>query len=1500
LRVLLLAWLAVGAVVTGTAASDVVPPALKQKALTEGSVPVIVQLQSPFVPEALLDVASAAGQQQGIRGLQAAVLSYLATHAHRVHHLYETIPLLALEVGPDALRVLEALPWLVARVDEDALAAPALNESGPLVEAVLAWAAGFEGTGAVVAVLDTGVDGAHPFLAGKVVEEACFSRGQDGFVNGVGNCPNGLDSQLGPGSAIPCTYAVAGCRHGTHVAGIAAGASGIARGAQIMAVQVFSRFTGSANCGSGEDPCALSFTSDYIAGLERVYSLRTTRNIVAVNMSLGGSAFVSPCDSDPAKPIIDNLRAAGIATVIASGNNSLSNGLSSPGCISSAISVGSTGDGSLGAVVDQVSSFSNSATFLSLLAPGQWISSSIPGGGYQNFQGTSMATPHVAGAWAVIKQRSPAASVSTVLGALQSTGLPVTDPRNGVTKRRIRIAQALATFGGGGGGAAPDPPAGLQQFRPDGLTTIPIGGPAPEAIVIVKGTVSDPGGQTVRLQVEARPVGTAFNGAPTHESGLVTSGTAATVTVAGLAAGSDYHWRARAVDADGATSAWVAFGGNAETAPDFTVVSAAPLLTASPDTVAPGGSVSGSWSGIPSPAATDWIGLYAVGASDFSFLAWTYVSCEQAPLVARPSGSCVLVVPASVGPGSYQLRLFTSDSFTRIATSNPISVGGSNPLPVAPTGLAQLRADGVTAIGVGGATPEATVQLGGTVSDPLGQTVRLQVEVRPIATSFNGTVTHESGLVGSGASVKATVSGLAAGTSYHWRARTTDSQGASSAWVSFGGNSEIAPDFVVSPNAAPGSPAGLGQFRTDGTTPIAVGGATTETAIVVKGTVTDVDAGQTVKLQVEVRAVGTPFSNAFTHESALGSSGGVASVTVNGLAGGPAFHWQARAVDSQGGASPWGSFGGNAESAGDFTVTALGPTLTASPTSAAPGASVTATWSGIASAAAADWIAMARQGTPDTQYIVWTYVSCTLTPVSPRPSGSCALQVPVSAAAGAYELRFFSNDGFGRLATSNPFTVGNETPPAGPAGLAQVRTDGVTPIAAGGSTPETAVFLRGTVSDPASQTVKLQVEVRPLGTAFANAMTHESGFVASGAMASATVAGLAGGVSYHWQARAVDVAGGASAWTSFGANAESAADFSVTVVNAPPAVPASLDQFRSNGTTTIGVGGSTPETTVVLKGSVSDPDAGQTVKLQVEVRPLGTAFSNAMTHEGALVSSGGVATATVTALVAGTGYHWQVRAVDSLGGASVWVAFGGNAESAADFSVTGAVNTPPGAPTALGQFRANGTTSIGVGASTPESTVILRGTVSDPDAGQTVRLQVEVRPLSTAFSNAMTHESSPVTTGSPASATVGSLTTGTGYHWQARTVDSLGQASTWVAFGGNAESVADFTVAAASGPSLAASPASVAAGGNVIATWSGIASPAGADWIAVAAVGDPDAVYVAWTYVNCAQVPGPPRAAGSCAIPIPAGTPPGAYELRLYANNGLLRLATSNPITITP
>jgi hypothetical protein len=231
------------------------------------------------------------------------------------------------------------------------------------------------------------------------------------------------------------------------VAGIATGSgasagqtfSGVAPGAQIMAVQVFSKFTSVADCGLFNTPCVGAYTSDLIAGLERVYAVHGTRNIASVNLSLGGGSFSAACDGEPEKAIIDTLRSVGIATVVAAGNDGSPTALASPACISSAVSVGST------TKTDAVSSFSNVTPFMSLFAPGDEILSSVTGGGYAVLSGTSMATPHVAGSWAVLKQAAPNATVDQMLGALQSTGVPITDTRSGtpVTRPRIRVDLAL-------------------------------------------------------------------------------------------------------------------------------------------------------------------------------------------------------------------------------------------------------------------------------------------------------------------------------------------------------------------------------------------------------------------------------------------------------------------------------------------------------------------------------------------------------------------------------------------------------------------------------------------------------------------------------------------------------------------------------------------------------------------------------------------------------------------------------------------------------------------------------------------------------------------------------------------------------------------------------------------------------------------------------------------------------------------------------------------------
>ncbi len=412
-------WLAVWAILgsaAGARASG--PPPLR----------VIVTLDVAAVAEARLGSARLiADQRARIRQRRRRLEQALAASGVRVLRGYERLPLVALEVPHADLPALAARDE-VLEITGDRWFRPQLRESTQLIEAPVPWLHGYDGAGWHVAVLDTGVDAGHPAFEGRVDMEACFSA--------VGDCPGGATEASGPGSATPC--AAPGCHHGTHVAGIVAGRdaifTGVAPGAHLIAVQIFSELSGDI-CGGGT--CPLAFTSDIVSGLEYVYGLRDQVQIAAVNMSLSGGSFVSQAQCDlentPARVAIDQLRAAGIATVVAAGNSGLVDALGAPACISSAISVGSTTKAGL------VSAFSNSASFLDLLAPGSRITSALPGGVFGTMSGTSMASPHVAGAWALRRELAPEASVDDVLMALKSTGAMIFDPGNALELPLIQL-----------------------------------------------------------------------------------------------------------------------------------------------------------------------------------------------------------------------------------------------------------------------------------------------------------------------------------------------------------------------------------------------------------------------------------------------------------------------------------------------------------------------------------------------------------------------------------------------------------------------------------------------------------------------------------------------------------------------------------------------------------------------------------------------------------------------------------------------------------------------------------------------------------------------------------------------------------------------------------------------------------------------------------------------------------------------------------------------------
>ena len=419
---------------------------LIDSARQNGSIHVIVGLQTAFVAEGRLPESDSLKQRLEIKQAQNYFLSRFQSFTVRNEKLFEYIPFVAFEADAAALVEMRG-DALIASIQEDEIADAALAESTPIVGANTAWASGFTGSGQTVAILDSGVDKNHTFLSGKVISEACYSSTN---ASSTSVCPGGVTESTAPDSGLNCPVATDGCAHGTHVAGIAAGksqtVSGVAKDANIIAIQMFSQFTSASSCGTAT-PCARYWTSDLIRALERVRTLANTMpNIVAVNLSLQtGQQFASNCDASHAatKAAIDNLRSVGIATIICAGNFSFTNALTAPACISTSISVGSTDDGSLSTTADVVSNFSDSSPLLHLLAPGRWISSSIPGNSFSNYSGTSMATPHVVGAFAILKQKNPNATIDRILNALIVSGQPITDSRNGIVKPRLRTGNAL-------------------------------------------------------------------------------------------------------------------------------------------------------------------------------------------------------------------------------------------------------------------------------------------------------------------------------------------------------------------------------------------------------------------------------------------------------------------------------------------------------------------------------------------------------------------------------------------------------------------------------------------------------------------------------------------------------------------------------------------------------------------------------------------------------------------------------------------------------------------------------------------------------------------------------------------------------------------------------------------------------------------------------------------------------------------------------------------------
>ncbi len=358
------------------------------------------------------------------------------------------------------------------------------------------------GTGSeyATAIIDSGIRGTHDFFTtlgtvfdastnpSRVILEYCQSGGLpivDGFGNyildglghrlyqGISMCSGNESSPTiingftyysntivattasSPAASAPCLGEYPGfdtdCRHGSHVAGIAAGTaasysgtaySGIAPASPIISFNIFTKYTDASVCGSG-DPCLAATDADILSALSQLENLVVEgEKVGSVNLSLGGAAYANQSQCDQNNILyyyaFQRLRTLGVPVIVAAGNNGYVNGISSPGCVSTAYSVGATTITSPG--VDQIASYSNIASFIDYLAPGTLLTSanSDTASGFFSLSGTSMATPIVAGAFTVLRSLFdgthapyPYRSLDAIAHALTTTGLPLDDVRPG-------------------------------------------------------------------------------------------------------------------------------------------------------------------------------------------------------------------------------------------------------------------------------------------------------------------------------------------------------------------------------------------------------------------------------------------------------------------------------------------------------------------------------------------------------------------------------------------------------------------------------------------------------------------------------------------------------------------------------------------------------------------------------------------------------------------------------------------------------------------------------------------------------------------------------------------------------------------------------------------------------------------------------------------------------------------------------------------------------------
>ena len=381
-------------------------------------VPVIVSFDTPTR-------TGTAPSAAAVRAARSTVVASLPAGSYDLVSSFSRIPAVSMEIDAVGLKALRGNP-LVTAVNADQVISTTMTEANALTGvAALHTAGGITGDGVTVGVIDTGIDSAdgvvHPDLADDVVGQACF-RTENDCIGGAGSA----EDQDG---------------HGTHVAGIITGSQGVAPAASIYALKVFTT-------GNTSD-------TNILNALNHVIGLNTASpsTIDVINMSLGGANFAdqSSCDANATAYVsaFATLNGQGVPVFVATGNDARVNEVSSPGCVSGAIGVGSVGDATFtdtysnctdNGAADRVSCFSNATPvqgageMVDLVAPGCRITSTgLDGAANVVKCGTSMATPYAAGSVALVMEYLAAEGLTKTPGQLEelleATGVPVSDYR---------------------------------------------------------------------------------------------------------------------------------------------------------------------------------------------------------------------------------------------------------------------------------------------------------------------------------------------------------------------------------------------------------------------------------------------------------------------------------------------------------------------------------------------------------------------------------------------------------------------------------------------------------------------------------------------------------------------------------------------------------------------------------------------------------------------------------------------------------------------------------------------------------------------------------------------------------------------------------------------------------------------------------------------------------------------------------------------------------------